>query len=59
MTISFALNLRNAAPLMWSLLGPTAPDENCSEEAALVLFEPVEAGRAYSDFTAFGLRRQS
>lgn len=39
---------------------PTARCKNCSEETMLVLFETdKKLAELYSDFAAFGLRRQS
>jgi hypothetical protein len=53
MKISFALELRNAGRLVGSLRTPTVRNKNCSEEAALVLFESVrwKPAKPYSGFT--------
>jgi hypothetical protein len=60
MKISFALKLRNACRLMWSLRMPTARGENCSEEEASFVFEVRwKPAALHAGFTAFGLRRQS
>jgi hypothetical protein len=58
MKISLALELRNAGRLVGSLRTPTVRNKNCSEEAALVLFESV-GWKPPKPYSGFGLRRQS